>query len=178
MTWGQFLLGFVIFTVCFFLIVVILLQRGRGGGLAGAFGGGGGSGTFGAKTGDVFTWITVSFTGVFLLLAVFANFVFDQSAIALDTPTASQPVPGAGGAPGVPGAGGNVTIPLEPGMDPEGIKIEMLTEDGQVIPADVPIEIIEEPAPASGSTDDGSGDGDSDGGDPDSDSGNDGKDPG
>ena len=65
--------------VCLFLILVILLQKGRGGGLAGAFGGGGGSSAFGAKTGDVFTWITVVVAGVFLLLSVVANFAFDAS---------------------------------------------------------------------------------------------------
>ncbi len=70
------------------LMLVILLQKGRGGGLAGAFGGGGGSSAFGAKTGDVFTWITVVVAAVFILLAIGANFVFDQSAVAsLDLPT-------------------------------------------------------------------------------------------
>jgi len=42
-----------------FLILIILLQRGKGGGLVGAFGGMGGNSAFGAKTGDVFTKITV-----------------------------------------------------------------------------------------------------------------------
>ena len=59
MSWGQWFTAMLVIVICAFLILVILLQRGRGGGLAGAFGGAGGSSAFGAKTGDVFTWITV-----------------------------------------------------------------------------------------------------------------------
>jgi len=79
MTWGQWLLAsFLVFT-CFILMLVILLQKGRGGGFSGAFGGAGGSSAFGAKTGDVFTWITVIVAGVFVVLTVWSNFVFDES---------------------------------------------------------------------------------------------------
>lgn len=80
MTWGQSFLALILIFVCLLLIVVILLQRGRGGGLTGAFGGAGGTSAFGAKTGDVFTWITVVVASVFVLIAVVANFAFDQSA--------------------------------------------------------------------------------------------------
>ncbi len=80
MTWGQSFLALILIFVCLLLIVVILLQRGRGGGLTGAFGGAGGTSAFGAKTGDVFTWITVVVATVFILIAVAANFAFDQSA--------------------------------------------------------------------------------------------------
>jgi preprotein translocase subunit SecG len=132
MNWSQLLLGLLIIGVSFFLVVVILLQRGRGGGLAGAFGGGGGSGTFGAKTGDVFTWITVAFAGVFLLLAIFANFVFDQSDFALANPAVA--------APATPPDGGAAVVPTE-GTAPEGMKIEMITEDGKVVPANVDFKI-------------------------------------
>jgi preprotein translocase subunit SecG len=60
--------------VCFLLIMIVLIQKGRGGGLAGAFGGGGGGTTaFGAKTGDVLTWVTSIIFGVFLLLAIALN---------------------------------------------------------------------------------------------------------
>ena len=41
--------------------------------------GGGGSGAFGAKTGDVFTWITCVVAGIFVILAVTANYAFDES---------------------------------------------------------------------------------------------------
>ena len=92
MSWGLWFLAFLIIAVCVILIGVILLQRGRGGGLAGAFGGGGGSSAFGAKTGDVFTWITVVMAGIFVLLAVVGNFMFDQSARPTAA-TAAQPLP-------------------------------------------------------------------------------------
>lgn len=79
MRWPQWSIAVLLITVCALLMIVILLQRGRGGGLAGAFGGSGGSSAFGAKTGDVFTWITVIMAGIFVSLAVAANFVLDQS---------------------------------------------------------------------------------------------------
>jgi protein translocase SecG subunit len=56
--------------VCILLIIVVLLQKGRGGGLSGAFGGGAGSSAFGTRTGDVFTWVTIVLTGLFLVLAI------------------------------------------------------------------------------------------------------------
>ncbi len=87
MNWTQWLLTVVIICVCLFLMLVILLQRGRGGGIASAFGGGGGSGAFGAKTGDVFTWITCIVAGIFVVLAVTANYAFDKS----DLPSRTGP---------------------------------------------------------------------------------------
>ena len=51
-------------------MMLILLQRGKGVGLAGAFGGAGGTTAFGAKTGDMLTWVTIVGTGVLLTLAV------------------------------------------------------------------------------------------------------------
>lgn len=89
------ILGIVFCIVCVLLIVVILLQRGRGGGLAGAFGGAGGHSAFGAKTGDVFTWVTVALTGVFLLLAIVANFVFEPEKFTGPSEQA-QPAPATG----------------------------------------------------------------------------------
>jgi protein translocase SecG subunit len=65
-----FLVLFII--ICFLLVVVVLLQKGRGGGLGAAFGGAGSS-AFGTRTGDVFTWITIVLTALFLLLAVSAT---------------------------------------------------------------------------------------------------------
>jgi len=79
LTWPQWFISVLVIFVCVLLTIVILIQRGRGGGLAGAFGGGGGTAAFGAKTGDVFTWITVGFATVFVLLAVVANFALDET---------------------------------------------------------------------------------------------------
>jgi preprotein translocase subunit SecG len=70
------LVGILFLIVCILLIGIVLLQRGRGGGLSGAFGGAGGHSAFGAKTGDVFTWVTVALTAVFLILAVVSNYIF------------------------------------------------------------------------------------------------------
>ncbi len=58
--------------VCLFMMLVILIQKPKGGGLSGAFGGAGGSSqaVFGAKVGDVLTWITVISFIAFLGLAM------------------------------------------------------------------------------------------------------------
>jgi len=71
----DYFVGILFIIVCVMLMIVILLQRGRGVGLAGAFGGAGGQSAFGSKTGDVFTWVTVALTGLFLVLAIVANYV-------------------------------------------------------------------------------------------------------
>ena len=71
--------GFIAFSfvlICVFLMIVILLQKGRGGGLSGAFGGVGGHSAFGAKTGDVFTWVTVALTLLFVLVAIIGVYKF------------------------------------------------------------------------------------------------------
>jgi preprotein translocase subunit SecG len=68
-------LGTLFIVICLLLMVVILLQKGRGGGLGAAFGGAGSS-AFGTRTGDVFTWVTIVLTGLFLLLAVVNVLVF------------------------------------------------------------------------------------------------------
>ncbi len=108
MTGMQMFLSFLMICICGFLVLVILIQRGRGSGLAGAFGGGGGSAAFGAKTGDVLTWITVAIAVVFLCLAVALNFALDtsapkltaESALTIDPisvdDTTTTPVTGAG----------------------------------------------------------------------------------
>lgn len=62
-------LGTLFVIVCILLIIVVLLQKGRGGGLGAAFGGAGSS-AFGTRTGDVFTWVTIVLTALFLLLAI------------------------------------------------------------------------------------------------------------
>jgi preprotein translocase subunit SecG len=65
-------LGTIFIVVCILLILVVLLQKGRGGGLGAAFGGAGSS-AFGTRTGDVFTWVTIVLTALFLLLAIFTS---------------------------------------------------------------------------------------------------------
>ena len=139
MTWMQWMLAWIMIFVSGILILVVLVQRGRGGGLTGAFGGAGGTAAFGAKTGDVFTWITVSGAAIFTLLAVVGNFAFDQSPQATpDAPeltTTQEPVPAEGGLEklGVQtqtidlGSGGKLEIGGRP------IKVEM-TPDGQMVP--------------------------------------------
>ena len=78
MSWGQFSGAWLMIFVCGLLMLIVLIQRGRGGGLSGAFGGtGGGGGAFGAKTGDVFTWITVVVATLFVLLGIGLNYAFD-----------------------------------------------------------------------------------------------------
>lgn len=81
---------------CLVLIGVILLQKGKGAGLSGAFGGGGGGqSAFGAKTGDVLTWVTVGLGIFLLLLVVILNWMF-QPARPVDTnptPAAVQTTP-------------------------------------------------------------------------------------
>jgi preprotein translocase subunit SecG len=62
-------LGTLFIVICLLLIVVVLLQKGRGGGLGAAFGGMGSS-AFGTRTGDVFTWVTIVLTSLFLVMAV------------------------------------------------------------------------------------------------------------
>lgn len=75
-SWGQGIVAMMFVLICVLLIMVILLQKGRGGGLSGAFGGVGGHSAFGAKTGDVFTWVTVALTFLFIVVAVVGNYVF------------------------------------------------------------------------------------------------------
>jgi len=72
--WDIFL-GALFLIVCFLLIVIVLLQKGKGGGLGAAFGGMGSS-AFGTRTGDVFTWVTIVLTGLFLVLAVVTSLAF------------------------------------------------------------------------------------------------------
>ena len=58
---------------------------------AGAFGGVGGHSAFGAKTGDVFTWITVGLTGLFILVAVIGNYKYVQTPVAAVSPAPVTP---------------------------------------------------------------------------------------
>ena len=125
MSWPQWFLGALIIFVCLVLMLIVLIQRGRGQGLAGAFGGGGGGGgAFGAKTGDVFTWITVALAFLFLMLNVVGNFALDQTPIAATTPAADTTAPGTDTA-------GTDALPAE-GTEP-GITLEGTTNTGEPI---------------------------------------------
>lgn len=83
------------FLACCFMILVVLIQRPKGGGLAGAFGGVGGAQqtAFGAKVGDVLTWVTVGFFVAFLSLAMGLTWKIkaEQEAAEIPTPTATSP---------------------------------------------------------------------------------------
>ena len=138
MSWSQWFLAATLIGVCCFLVLVILLQRGRGGGLTGAFGGAGGSSAFGAKTGDVFTWITVVVATVFVVLATLANFGFDESA----PPLASVVTPEET-TPPTPMPTGGVT----PDWVPGGLEL------GELVPA--PGEPTDDAGPVAGDSDGG-----------------------
>lgn len=72
MGFWEILVGALFLVICVLLILIVLLQKGKGGGLGAAFGGAGSS-AFGTRTGDVFTWVTIVLTGLFLLMAVTTN---------------------------------------------------------------------------------------------------------
>ena len=83
-------LGTLFVVICVLLIIVVLLQKGRGGGLGAAFGGMGSS-AFGARTGDVFTWVTIVLTGLFLLLAVATTLLYRPPPDTVDRPVFDPP---------------------------------------------------------------------------------------
>lgn len=75
------------------LILVILVQRPQGGGLAGAFGGAGGASSqsaFGAKTGDMLTFATVTIFVLFLLTSMGMVWM-NQAQFTGSAPTAPAP---------------------------------------------------------------------------------------
>jgi preprotein translocase subunit SecG len=74
--------------ICILLILVVLLQKGRGGGIGAAFGGTSSS-AFGTRTGDVFTWVTIVLTGLFLLLAIGATVAYRPRAEPVPMPVFS-----------------------------------------------------------------------------------------
>ncbi|HDZ22537.1 hypothetical protein LCGC14_0284530 [marine sediment metagenome] len=78
---------------CVLLVLIVLLQKGRGGGLGAAFGGAGSS-AFGTRTGDVFTWITIVLTGLFLLLAVGTTVLLRPPPDIVERPQFTPPPPG------------------------------------------------------------------------------------
>ena len=95
------------------MILLVLIQKGRGGGLAGAFGGSGGNTAFGSKTGDVLTWATSVVFGVFLFLAVCANWA-SNSMEDRSRPQFQASIPTAGPVPAPQPAEPGVPLPPAP----------------------------------------------------------------
>src|SRR5437762_6750007 len=73
------LLAVLLFIIAVFLILLVLIQRGRGGGLTGALGGMGGQSAFGTKAGDLFTRITIVVAAIWVLLAMAALKMLNQT---------------------------------------------------------------------------------------------------
>ena len=123
---------FAIFSIL--LMAVILLQRGRGVGLAGAFGGAGGAATFGAKTGDILTWVTMVMFGIYVLLAVILNFVFVPAAPSLAPPAITSTTPSE------TGAAAPSNQPAEPATVPptSGPAPSAAPSDGAAPPSETP----------------------------------------
>lgn len=137
MSWSQWFLTVLLIAVCGFLMLVVLIQRGRGGGLSGAFGGAGGTSAFGAKTGDVFTWITVVTTAVFLLLAIVANYVLDQSPRpAVAAPVTATPVTPEPATEGGPQPITIAPIEVPPTGGPAGDAGTAADTEGEATPSD------------------------------------------
>ena len=109
--WYHTILAFLFTVLAVLIMLVILLQRGRGVGLSGAFGGaGGGTSAFGAKTGDILTWVTIVGAAAMLTFTAALNYVFVET----PEPALTAPAPGPE-APGVPGpAPGAPGVPQQP----------------------------------------------------------------
>ncbi|MBK8913352.1 MAG: preprotein translocase subunit SecG [Phycisphaerales bacterium] len=167
------ILGFVFAMFCLLLMLVILLQRGKGVGLAGAFGSGGAAGgAFGAKTGDVLTWVTIVGAGVFLLFGISLNYVF----VPMGTPPVQPAITVPGGAPaGVPDAppastmfridpntgeiletrpGGSIPLPPTPPPTPAPAPEGATPTPAAPGAGDAPVTPAGSESPASGASDD------------------------
>jgi preprotein translocase subunit SecG len=83
-SWVPSLLNIAVLLLGIFLILLVLIQRGKGGGLAGAFGGVGGSSAFGSRAGDLFTRITITVAGIWILLTMIQVVVVQHVAQAED----------------------------------------------------------------------------------------------
>lgn len=101
--WYHTILAFFFGVLAVLLMIVILLQRGKGVGLAGAFGGTGGATAFGAKTGDILTWVTIIGAVMLLTLTVILNFVFQETGPGLSPPVAPLAPPAGPVEPAPPG---------------------------------------------------------------------------
>ena len=151
------------------MILVILIQKPQGGGLSGAFGAGASSGqtAFGAKTGDMLTWLTVGMFCMFVMIAIVLNFTTRQNPFATAVPTTIQGVAGsegAGGGEALPGstpteqpdeqdpgqqapAGEPPADQTQPGETPTQAEPEPETEPGQADPPETAEGEPDPPAP-------------------------------
>ena len=124
MQWYHTVLAFFFVVIAVLVVVVILLQRGRGVGLAGAFGGAGGGSAFGAKTGDVLTWVTITGAAALLTFTVILNYVFVPRPAGLPTlptpplPITTVPASAPATAPARPPASAPATAPAAPQSRP------------------------------------------------------------
>jgi preprotein translocase subunit SecG len=160
------------------MILVVLIQKPQGGGLSGAFGAsadGAGQTAFGAKTGDVLTFVTIAVFILFLVIAGALNLMIVPSA-----PEPGNTVSANGGGAGTTTPAGGATTPADSsiGIDldtgdvtqtaPEdaGTDTETGTEgetEGETEEDYVPLS--DQPAPEEpGDGEPGGGDGDGDGG--------------
>lgn len=158
-SWANYVVATALVIVCMLLIIIVLLQKGRGGGLSAAFGGSSGS-AFGAKTGDVFTWITVAFAALYLILNVTGNYLFRQEVVEA-APPAITAAPVSTTSPATQPSAGTLTGP--PGVKLEPVEFEEVlrniappeppapTAQPEQKPQDKPAE--DEPEPASGGSD-------------------------
>ena len=123
------------FLVCVLMMLVILIQRPKGGGLAGAFGGvgGGQQSAFGAKVGDVLTWVTVGFFVFFLLLAMGLTWEIKAQRSVSDPAVSLAPSSAAGSAAGADsktpaGAEGGGGVPVNEAVPDASSSGESRTE--------------------------------------------------
>lgn len=163
-SFSQIVMGMALGFVCILLMMIILIQKGRGGGLASAFGGGGGGGgAFGAKTGDVFTGITVVLAFVFLLLTIFGNYVMRPEGA--NTGPATVTSSSSGTSQNLP-VGGSTGTGSKPATVPVTIPSTSITSETPTADDDAAATSDEDEAPAD---DDAAMDGTDDAGDEDAD---------
>jgi len=106
--WYHTILAFFFAVLAVLLMIVILLQRGKGVGLAGAFGGTGATAAFGAKTGDILTWVTVVGAIALLTFTALLNYVFVERGPDLQGAAPAAP---ASPADNVPSGGAGICDP-------------------------------------------------------------------
>ncbi len=133
--WAQGL-AIIFIAVCVILVLLVLLQKGRGGGLASAFGGEGGQSAFGSKTGDVFTWITISVVVAFGLLAIILTKFYKPAEMEENLPgrpvvEAPQDIP--------------AEQPAEPAAQPEAEPAKAAAEEAAAETAQTPVAADEAP---------------------------------